>query len=314
MVDKTVFAPFVPQQPGDLLMAEHWNVMQVMTQEFVSKSIGDAIAGVKEVDRAKDADQLGGMATEALLKYILNQVFAQIPKRTGYMKVLCNLNKDVDKVIEHKLGDHPVVDVYQLSYFKVACAKGEEDSQVRAEFALFYLYHSDERRVRVGETPIDIETTPKFRMLWKPILDKMKEEKRLNFTDETTLDDLEADFWRAMFAAPNDEFDADSYCHSPWFEKCCGEKRRLRELNDHGDWDNLYLKMMPEKTVNIIPAEQQAPIQKPTDVRVSHLDADTVVLRHTGTWSDPGLSNVNNVASPAEGFGNYMPSMVLLKA
>jgi hypothetical protein len=52
-----------------------------------------------------------------------------------------------------------------------------------------------------------------------------------------------------MFKSPpNDQFDPDSYCHSPWFEKCCGEKRSVAELKRHGDLDDIYLKIMPRKT------------------------------------------------------------------
>jgi hypothetical protein len=231
------------------------------------------------------------------------------------MKLFCNLSKDADKIVEHKLGEHPLVDVYQLGYFLVACATGEEESQVRAEWALFYLYHADERRLRVDKTQIDIETTPKYRMLWKPLLDQLKEEKRLDFNDDTTLDDLETDFWRAMFAAPNDEFDPDAYCHSPWFEKCCGEKRTVGDLTKHGDFDDIYLKIKPGKTIDIQPDAQGNPkvLHEPTNVRVSHLDADTILLRDLGIWSGKGVVFTGDVDPPAN-YGNYMPVMVLLKA
>src|SRR6516225_11423870 len=237
--------------------------MQIDVQQDIAKQVATAVANVKNVDHATDSDKIGGMTLAQLTTYILDQAFAQIPKRTGYMQVLCNLewntanNAGVDKVIQHNLKVYPITDVYQLNFFPAVCARSDKPEEATAQWVLFYLYHADERRLRIPGTTgaIDIETEPKFRILWKTLIDQFQEQKLHEYTDDTTLDDLEVDFWRAMFKSPpNDEFDPDSYCHSPWFEKCCGEKRTVGDLQRHGDFDDIYLKMMPQKTwVYVLP-------------------------------------------------------------
>jgi hypothetical protein len=289
--------PYVPHNPGDLITAEDWNDMQVDVRKDMAAQIATSIAGVKDVDHASNADKIGGQSVSDLTKSILDQVFALLPKRTGYMQVFCNLALHTDKIIKHNLCAYPITDVYQLDYFQVVCAKGDNAADARAEYVQFFLYHGDEQRLRLANTTVDIETTkPKYRILWKTLIDQLVDQKLLTYTDDTTLDDLDTDFWRAMFHDPNDEFDPDAYCHSPWFEKCCGEKRSVGDLKKHGDFDDIYLKVMPRKTINF-PIARDTPLApnvifggpadgvdadaapEPTNIRVSHLDFDSVAVR-----------------------------------
>jgi hypothetical protein len=317
-------APYIPHSPGDLITAEDWNAMQVDVRQDIATQIASSIADVKEADHAKIADQLADAAIAALTKSILDQVFAQLPERTGYMQVFCNLKVHTDKVVTHGLHAFPVTDLYQLDYFEVVCAKNDKPEDAQAEWVLFYLYHADERRLRIPPhtDPINIETDPKFRILWKTLFDQLK----VGYDDNTTLDDLEVDFWRAMFKSPpNDEFDADSYCHSPWFEKCCGEKRTVGELTKHGDFDDIYLKIKPQKTVNF-PAGTASPPPdpdtgskaEPTNVRVSQVDLDTVVLHlleppdYPATLGQTTEGQTPILPMPAD-YKNYLPVMLLLK-
>ena len=277
--------PYVPAKPGDLITAENWNGMQVDVQQDIAKQLAAGIAGLKNIDHATDADKIGGMTVADLTKYILDRAFAQLPKRTGYMQILCNLEfttAGVDKLIQHGLKAYPLVDLYELEYFLVVCAKDDAPADAQAEWVLFYLYHADERRLRIPNQTgaVDIETDPKFRILWKNLLDQFQEQKLLDYTDDTTLDDLEVDFWRALFKSPpNDEFDPDTYCHSPWFEKCCGEKRTVGDLKRHGDFDDIYLKMMPRKKTDVSLKIGGSTPPEPANVQVSQLDLDTIALR-----------------------------------
>jgi hypothetical protein len=289
--------PYVPHNPGDLITAEDWNDMQVDVRKDMAAQIATSIAGVKDVDHASNADKIGGQSVSDLTKAILDQVFALLPKRTGYMQVFCNLELNTDKIIQHNLKTYPITDVYQLDYFQVVCAKSSSAADSAAEWVQFYLYHGDEQRLRLppSTVPIEIETKPKYRILWKTLIDQLAEQKLLTYTDDTTLDDLDTDFWRAMFHDPNDEFDPDAYCHSPWFEKCCGEKRSVGDLKKHGDFDDIYLKVMPRKTINFPIARMDGATNlvfgnpadgvdagaapEPTNIRVSHLDFDSVAVR-----------------------------------
>lgn len=320
----TAPTPYIEHHPGDLITAEDWNEMQVDVRQDMAAQIAASIAGVKDVDHAKSADQLGGMSLAELTKYILDQAFAQIPKRTGYMQVFCNLQLNADKVIQHNLKAYPVTDLYQLDYFEVVCAKGDKAGDEQAEWALFYLYHADERRIRIPPhtDAINIETDPKFRILWKTLIDQFVEQKLIEYTDDTTLDDLEIDFWKAMFQSPpNDAFDPDSYCHSPWFEKCCGEKRTVGDLKKHGDLDDIYLKIKPQKTINLPQNETPDPtrtvLAEPANVRVSQLDLDTVALRLMAAVTYPNMNTSTEnkpPVMPPTGFESSLPVMLLLKA
>src|SRR6266853_5653838 len=101
--------PYIKHNPGDLITAEDWNLIQVATRNDIASQVAASIAKVKDVDHSKNSDQLGGKSVDELLKYILDQVIAQIPMRTGYMRIFCKLTVKIDKILEHKLGQPPVV-------------------------------------------------------------------------------------------------------------------------------------------------------------------------------------------------------------
>jgi hypothetical protein len=313
--------PYVPAKPGDLITADGWNAMQLDVQQDIAKQVAAAVAGVKSVDHAGDADTLSHKDLAALTQYILDQVFAQLPKRTGYMHYFCNLQvgQDHDKIIKHGLKAYPLVDVYQLEYFPAVCAKDDTPADAQAEWVLFYLYHADERRIRIPSQPgsVDIETAPVFRILWKTLIDQFVENKQLELQDDMTLDDLEVEFWKAMFADPNGRFDPDATCHSPWFEKCCGEKRTVAQLKK-GDFDDIYLKVVPRKTLNLgasLQREGATTQPEPANVAVGHLDMDTLLVQLlapvTYNLTPPGQTPIQN-PQPAD-FTNYLPVLLLLK-
>jgi hypothetical protein len=318
--------PYVPAHPGDLITAEAWNSMQLKAQQDIAAQIAAAIAGVKTVDHANDADTLSHKNLDAITQYILDQVFAQLPKRTGYMQYFCNLRLGADpsKIIKHGLKAYPLVDVYQLEYFPAVCAKDDTPAETKPEWVLFYLYHGDERRVHGVDIESDdptLRSNPPFRVLWKTLIDQMVENKQLQYTDDTTLDDLELDFWKALFTDPNGRFDPDATCHSPWFEKCCGEKRSVADLTRHGDFDDIWLKVKPVKTINwaatSVTGRDNASAQiEPSNVRVAHLDTDTLMVQLLGpiNYNLPATVGGVAIASPQPAdFTNYLPVMLLLK-
>lgn len=328
--------PYITANPGDLITAENMNAMQMDIRQDIAQQVAAGVAGKHDIEHATSADQLGGMTLDQVTSHILNLALAEVAKRTGYMQVFCNLKLNDDKIIEHKLRAYPTADVYQLDYFLAVFAKDDAPADAQAQWALFYLYHADERRLRIPQKTdaIDIESDPKFRILWRHLIDQFREENLLEYDDDTTLDDLEVDFWRAMFRSPNDSFDPDASGHSPWFEKCCGERRTVGELKRHGDFDDIYLKVKPRKTINY--AETSASLDptqdaskpydwyqpEPTNVRVSQLDPDKVALRLLRNATYPqfpaktgskGTGDTTILPLPA-GYTDYLPVMLLLKA
>jgi hypothetical protein len=324
-------APYIPHQPGDLITAEDWNAVQVDVQSDIAKQTAAAFANVKDVDHATNADKVGGMSVDDLTKSIIDKINQQLPKRTGYMKVFCNLPIHRDKLVQHGLKVYPVTDVYQLDYFQAVCAKSERTEDQMVEWLLFYLYHAEERRLRIppSTVAIEIETDPKFRVPWMTLVDQFKDQQLLSYTDDTTLDELEVAFWHALFnSPPNDAFDPDTYCHSPWFEKCCGEKRTVGELRKRGDLPQIYFKMKPQKTINFVPLTtpvandpDKDALPEPTNVRVSQLDPDTIALHLLEQpLYPPALFTAPPTTPPPpptlplpESAKNFLPVMVLLK-
>ncbi|MBV8748640.1 MAG: hypothetical protein JO103_02885 [Candidatus Eremiobacteraeota bacterium] len=254
--------PYVQVNPGDLITADLFNTVQEDVRSDIAQQVTTAVGGITSVKHADDTDTLGGLNIDQLTQQILDKVKAMIPGRTGYLRTFNRLKADKPKFIQHNLGAEPVVDAYQLEYFQVVCAQGETSADAVVEYVNFYLYHTSEKHVR-GMQPAGTQGTqpqpvnvviedpqqPAFRIAFKDIL----AEAGVDTTKDTvTLDELVTAFWSALFSAQkqNDAFDPDQYCHSPWFEKCCGELRTIKDLRDRGDWDNIWFKMMPRKTVN----------------------------------------------------------------
>jgi hypothetical protein len=290
--------PYIPKNPGDLVDAASWNGMQVDIKQDIAKQISTAIGQLKSVDHAGDADKLGGQDTNQLTQDIIRKVLEQLPKfNGGYLRTFNRLPIYQDKIINHGLHSCPLVDVYQLDYFKVVCAKGPEKTDETLEWTNIYLYHSSERRIRKPQQPpktqpnyVDIEPADgsrPFRILFSDMLTLLG----VQYSDTTDLDELETQFFQKFYASPNDEFDADQACHSPWFEKCCGEKRSVQDLKQRGDWNQIWFKIMPRKTINYLspqvsdfkclqqPPQPIAPTAAPTQVQVVHYDFDNVGLK-----------------------------------
>ena len=72
----------------------------------------------------------------------------------------------------------------------------------------------------------------------------------VEYNDGSSVGEIETEFWDALFAAPNDTFDDNQYTHSPWFDRCCREERTVKSLKQKGDWDDLWIKVVPRKTIN----------------------------------------------------------------
>lgn len=282
-----MFDPYVERNPGDLISAGDWNKMQRLIQEDIDKKTKKAVEEIQEVPRAADADKLEGSSKSDIIDEIIRKAVQEIRAKSGYMQLFKILKGDKENVIKHDLHLCPLVDVYQLDYFPVVCC---EDKQTSPMWTTFYLYHSSEKRLRWtpeenGGKTIVFDVQPPdaqpFRIPFKDLLDRYKVE----YTDDSSLGDLETEFWQAFFKAPNDEFDDDQHCHSPWFDRCCREQKSVRDLKRQGDWDELWFQMRPRKTINYTPPaptterNEPVPTEAPTQVQVTQHDLDTIALK-----------------------------------
>lgn len=266
--------PFTTFEPGQLITAEAMNAMQAKMRAEIAIKIAEALAALTEIDNARDSDALGGYSAEDLLAKFLEQAMQQFPSHTGYRKLFKVLEFDERNLIEHELKLCPLVDLYELKSFEVICAHDDDKHRERVRF---FLYHTSEKKLRHEDVTVEIEATgePPFSIPLAELLDYLNVE----YTDESSLGDLETEFWKAMFAPPNDAFDPADYCHSPWFERCCREERTVGSLKAKGDWDDLKLKMRPCKTVNP-PADRDGAdsVRIPRGILVEHHDFDSLSL------------------------------------
>jgi hypothetical protein len=271
-------APYIDHKPGDLITADDWLRLQNLIQGDITKKVGDAVEAITNVATADDAAKLGGLSVDDLAQKILEYVERQLPKRTGYLNVFRKLKVGTESVIDHKLGSWPLVTVFQLDYFQVVAA---EDDHVFTALATFYLHHKSEAKIRYRD-----ESTPtaalqtvsidpdghQYHIPWKHMLELY----RVGMPDDATLDEVESEFWQKFNAAPNDTFDDDQYYHSPWFDRCCGERRTVKQLAR--DWDDIYFEMRPRLTLNYTPTNTQPVKPAPTQVQVAQYDMESVGL------------------------------------
>ena len=250
--------PYVPRAAGDLLSASDWNQMQVDIKNDIADQIEKALGQVDDVPHSGDADRLEGKTLDEITNEIIQKTLEAIPKESGgYLRVFKRLELGEERLIEHGLGAFPLTDIYQLEYFPAVCATGEDREDEAARWVNFFLYHSNERKIRIPSREqhkagmIEIEELESHAARLK--LSDLLMLYDVNYTESTDLEELEADFWDAFFERPeNDDFDPGQYGHSAWFEKCCGERRSVKELKERGDWDRIYLKFKTRKTVNLL--------------------------------------------------------------
>jgi hypothetical protein len=291
----TETTPYIPHNPGDLITAEAWNEMQKKIKEDIAKQIQEAIQKVDNVPNADNAHKLENQTPGELTNDILEKARQELQKSSGYKMLFKRLVWDADKskgeekVIKHDLAALPLVDVYQLDYFKVVCS-ADEDKHLA--WTNFYLYHTSEKKIRFtpsGGTANTIEIEPKDSHPYRIPFSEMLSLYNVEYTDTTSLDDLTNEFWKALFADPNDEFDESQFCHSPWFDKCCCDQRTVADLKSRGDWDDLWFQMRPSKSVIYIFTETAPDEEKlrarttiadqPNFTQVVHFDFKTLGIK-----------------------------------
>lgn len=329
--------PYVNTNPGDLITSQLFNGLQSTIKQDIADQIKKAVDAIKNVDMSGDSAKLGGKTPKELEEEIIQKALSILPTRTGYRMVFKRLTKDDEKVIKHELKACPLVDVYQLDYFPVICATGDEKDDRADAYVNFYLYHSTEKKFKSVGPPLpapgtaktfEIEPTDGKRHPFKIPFATMLHLFNVKYTDTSSLDDLETEFWKAFFQSPNDEFDNDQYCHSPWFEKCCGEKRSVASLKSRGDWDDLVFQMRPRKVVHSaktptddFPAAATAAerITLPSaqaDIEVVHFDFDTLGVQLLGlptypsVTTDPSLDITSHLSDAGK---KELKVMLLLK-
>lgn len=317
--------PYVEASPGDLITSEKWNDMQRRVRKDIGDRTQEAVDKLTRVQNAGNSDKLEGKSLSELTDELVRRAVQAIRSESGYRQLFKVLRVGEDNIVKHDLHLCPLVDLYQLDYFQVVCC---EDKDTYPAWTTFYLHHEGEDRVRYargdqrGSLSIQPERGPEFKMSFRELLSRYK----VAYDDDSSLSDVENDFWQALFSDPNDRFSDDQYCHSPWFDKCCREEKTVGEARRNGDWDDLYIQMRPRKTVNfpiLVPNPNGRQILEvtaaPTNVQVTHYDFDTLGLRlivppmQPNEWFQGDNNPAGNLEDQIAGVRNELKLMVLLK-
>jgi hypothetical protein len=282
--------------PGDLITAKLFNGLQDKITHDTDEQIKKAIDGITKVQAAGDAEKFGGKSPDEVEKTIIDQVLAKLAKRTGYRLVFKRLQPNEWDTVTHDLGAFPLVDAYQLDYFNVVCADGEDKEN---KFVNFYLYHSTETELRSAvqgdKQKLFIEKSDGSEFVFKIKFEEMLKWFEIPYSNNSqSISDLVAEFWQQLFKKPNDKFDVDQYCNSPWFEKCCGDNRSIGILKQRDDWDELWFQMRARKTINFHPLLNgqnnvstpippvEWPAIYPNNIEVVQLDFNNIGVRLIG--------------------------------
>jgi len=280
------------QIPGNLITVEIWHELQRKIKADIQGQITAAKDEIKKagVDKAGNADKLENKTKAQLTDEILKLAEALAAKRTDYRSYFRWINNEKEPVvIEHGLLNFPVVDVYELDPIDVICSEDEELSSAKV---LFYLHHTSEMSLsKKVPTVADPDKTTLVKMTLDANFDipfsEMLKHYGITPSEDATLDSLESDFWDAFFEKNGEKFDDradESTCHSPWFDRCCGDHRTVSQLKKAGDWDKLMFQVKPRKTVNLQEERNPASIPVnlvPANVEVTQLGFNRIGIRLT---------------------------------
>ena len=134
----TKTTPYIPHGPGDLITAEDWNEVQVLIKEDIASQVGEVETALEEFKEAPvDADTFGGKAPEEW-KEDLDKRYAPLDHSHDgvrrYQRYFLELETKLSitlndgtaltilqpAVIEHGMGRHPVIQVYELLDLPIA--------------------------------------------------------------------------------------------------------------------------------------------------------------------------------------------------
>lgn len=277
----TEFTPYINRAPGDLVSASDWNNMQIEIKKDMADRIKRAVDEKVTIAHADDSDRLENKTAKELSDEIVDTALRQVAKRTGYLVLFKRLVPGQTNLIEHNLKAFPLVDIYPLAPFPVVYTE-DGDEKVQGQ-AYFYLYNADlEQRLRAtpGGPSVEIERSADGEMQFKIPWTELLSLYNVDYDDQSSLSNLEGEFWTTLFSKPNDRFDDDDYAHSPRFSLCCGENRTIAQLKSRREFDDIVLKMVATKSVNT-PANTELTIGAPHIV-VSHYSFDKLGLTYMG--------------------------------
>src|SRR5713226_3286188 len=103
--------PYIKVNPGDLILAEDMDSMQVQIKQDIAKKIAEAVDGIKKVDSAGDAGTLNQKTLQQIEDEVADKVLGKISKKGGPLILFKRLKVgDKKPPIVHNRGSFPTVD------------------------------------------------------------------------------------------------------------------------------------------------------------------------------------------------------------
>ena len=281
--------------------------------------------------KANDSELFTGKTHDQIVQEIVDAAVAAVRKADkSYRWCFKRLRLLEQNVFEHRMGRFPLVDVYQLDYFRVVSA---EDDDPHLTYVNFYLYHGSEDRIRFSKQMVEIET--KNEEPFKIPLEKFLGLMGIAYDDDRGIDVIETDIWNALNnRCGDDRFDDTHHTSSPWFRGCCRQSMTVGELKKRKDWGNLWVQLRPIKTINLVDTSKntsrakgspstELPVAMPTQIEVSQLNLDAIGLKLLAApayRSDianpppPDETNANDSLDWHATIESELPVLVLLKS
>ncbi|MFN8475283.1 MAG: hypothetical protein U0822_24080 [Anaerolineae bacterium] len=136
-------------------------------------------------------------------------------------------------IIEHNLGQFPVVDVYELLGIPTGDA-GPQQQQVQ-----FFMYYGHDELDSLLRT-IGVRVP---REVFGTLIEQLLSEYGVQYNDDDSLGDVVNDFLDAFFAEPGaDEMDHRT---SPWIE--AHRDQTVGQTKERGEWDDIRWAARPVK-------------------------------------------------------------------
>jgi hypothetical protein len=283
MADDTT--PYIAAKPGDLVTSENWNGVQVDIKKDIQSSIQDAEKKIKSegVDKAKDAEKFASKAptdwtNDLDQRYVLKTQYHD--SQTIYRKYYRRFTSKITSAfIEHKLGQFPLVDIYELMPFPSiplpTPPEDDSDTATSTDLAKFVLYYEHED---LGMLGLEVQTLGGDRKKIGIPLKKALMEYGVKWEEDDSLDDVRGDLWNKISNPPNS---AISHASSPWIKKKCDEGVTAERIMRKGEWDDIYLALMPAKCSNpsCLPTRTRVDNNTTsTPLKITHIDYDTILV------------------------------------
>jgi len=248
--------PWVQANPGDLITAEDWNSMQTKAQQALTDCKTELEGEIQTVDdklESVDAVKFGGKTPQEWADQFAPRIHDHEGK-TSYRRYIKRFYAEGERnevLLHHNLGRFPLVDIYRLD--DVATIDNQPCK------ILFYYGHADSDKYELY-VQVYRERVP----LGIPFEQALAEDG-VEYEDDDTIEDVLNDLWDALGKDPNDEI---GHCTTEWVNKCCGERRTVRNLKIADQWNDLRLAIRPLK------AEPEN-----ANVGVMHVNYDTLYIK-----------------------------------